>query len=218
MSEKGTNFKKEGREGSRDAETSVTFVWLDKPQSTADLTLWNSRDTNTNSAVWLEHKQSGERWMTVWSSTFMAPSSPNQHSHILNQQVLPLSLGPGVDLALWCSFISMLDSSSVWWWKKNSKRTRWESSTSECSGIKTQREEEARQWSKIESLLWRAVFISLGEYIKLVEREKEARGECSTHREAEADLRAPRKLRNQRRVDNLHTQTIVGKVSLLCKY
>lgn len=96
VSEKGTNFKKEGREGSRDAETSVTFVWLEKPQSTADLTLWNSRDTNTNSAVWLEHKQSGERWMTVWGSTFMAPSSPNQHSHILSQQVLALSLGPGV--------------------------------------------------------------------------------------------------------------------------
>lgn len=62
------------------------------------------------------------------------------------------------------------------------------------------------------------MFISMGEYIKLVEREKEARGEWSTHREAEADLGALRKLRNQRRVDNLHTQTIVGKVSLLCEY
>lgn len=62
------------------------------------------------------------------------------------------------------------------------------------------------------------MFISMGEYIKLVEHEKEARGKCSTHREAEADLGAPRKLRKQRRVDNLHTQTIVGKVSLLYEY
>lgn len=64
----------------------------------------------------------------------------------------------------------------------------------------------------------RVVFISRGEYIKLVEREKEACSERSTHWEAETDLRALRKLRNQRTVDNLHTRTIVGKVSLLSVY
>lgn len=69
-----------------------------------------------------------------------------------------------------------------------------------------------------ESLLRRVVFISMGEYIKLVEREKEAHSECCTHWEAETDLRALRKLRNQRRVDNLHTKTIVGKVPLLSVY
>lgn len=74
----------------------------------------------------------------------------------------------------------------------------------------------ARQWK--ESLLRRVVFISMGEYIKLVEREKEANSEGSTHWEAETDLRALWKLRNQRRVDNLHTKTIVGKVSLLSVY
>lgn len=62
------------------------------------------------------------------------------------------------------------------------------------------------------------VFISMGEYIKLVEREKEPRSERSTHWEAETDLRAPRKLRNQRRVDNLHTNSIVGKVLWLPVY
>ncbi len=69
-----------------------------------------------------------------------------------------------------------------------------------------------------DSLLRRVVFISMGEYIKLVEREKEACSECSAHREAETDLRALRKLRKQRRVDNLHTKTIVGKVPLLSVY
>ena len=64
-------------------------------------------------------------------------------------------------------------------------------------------------------LLRRVVFISMSEYIKLVEREKEACSEGSTHWEAETHLRALRKLRNQRRVDNLHTKTIVGKVLLL---
>lgn len=88
----------------------------------------------------------------------------------------------------------------------------------ECLGIKIQREERVRQWNTIESLPRRVVFISMGEYIKLVEREKEACGGCSAHGEAETDLRALRKLRNQRRVDNLHTQTIVGKVSLLPEY
>lgn len=88
----------------------------------------------------------------------------------------------------------------------------------ECLGIKIQREEEVKQWNKIESFPQRVVFVSMGEYIKLVEREKEARGGCSAHGEAETDLRALRKLRNQRRVDNLHTQTIVGKVSLLPEY
>lgn len=67
-----------------------------------------------------------------------------------------------------------------------------------------------------EPLLRRVVF--MGEYMKLVEREKEACSECSTHWEAETDLGALRKLRNQRRVDNLHTKTIVGKVSLLSVY
>lgn len=62
------------------------------------------------------------------------------------------------------------------------------------------------------------MFISRGEYIKLVEREKEACSERSTHWEGETDLRALRKLRNQRTVDNLHTRTIVGKVSLLSVY
>lgn len=62
------------------------------------------------------------------------------------------------------------------------------------------------------------MFISMGEYIKLVEREKEAHTECSTHWEAETDLRALRKLRNQPRVDNLYTKTIVGKVPLLSVY
>lgn len=71
---------------------------------------------------------------------------------------------------------------------------------------------------KKESLLRRAVFISMGEYIKLVEREKEAHSECSAHWEAETDLGALRKLRNQRRIDNLHTKTIVGKVPLLSVY
>lgn len=69
-----------------------------------------------------------------------------------------------------------------------------------------------------EPLLGRVVFISMGEYIKLVEREKEAHSESSTHWEAETDLGALRKLRNQRRVDNLHTKTIVGKVPLLAVY
>lgn len=67
-------------------------------------------------------------------------------------------------------------------------------------------------------LLKRVVFISMGEYIKLVEREKEAHSECSTHQEAETDLGALRKLRNQPRVDNLNTKTIVGKVPLLSVY
>lgn len=71
---------------------------------------------------------------------------------------------------------------------------------------------------KKEPLLRGAVFISVGEYIKLVEREKEASSERGTHWEAEADLRALRKLRNQRRVDNLYTKTIVGKVPLLSVY
>lgn len=51
----------------------------------------------------------------------------------------------------------------------------------ECLGIKIQREEEVKQWNKIESFPRRVVFVSMGEYIKLVEREKEARGGCSTH-------------------------------------
>lgn len=101
--------------------------------------------------------------------------------------------------------------------KRRRKRER-ETKTGECLGIKIQREEEVRQWNTIESLPWRVVFISMGGYIKLVEREKEAHGGCSAHGEAETDLRALRKLRNQRRVDNLHTQTIVGKVSLLPEY
>lgn len=58
----------------------------------------------------------------------------------------------------------------------------------------------------------------MSEYIKLAEREKEANSERSTHWETEADLRALRKLRNQRRVDNLYTKTIVGKVPLLSVY
>ena len=62
-----------------------------------------------------------------------------------------------------------------------------------------------------EPLLSRVVFISKDEYMKLVEREKDSRTECSTYWEAETDLGALRKLRNQQRVDNLHTQTIVGK-------
>ena len=62
------------------------------------------------------------------------------------------------------------------------------------------------------------MFISMGEYIKLAEREKEAHTERSAHWEAETDLRALRKLRNQRRVDNLYTRTIVGKVSALAVY
>lgn len=74
----------------------------------------------------------------------------------------------------------------------------------------------ARQWS--ESLLRRVVFISMGEFIKLVEREKEPRSECGKLWEAETNLRALRKLRNQRRVDNLHTKTIVRKVPLLSVY
>lgn len=41
-----------------------------------------------------------------------------------------------------------------------------------------------------ESLLRRVVFISMGEYIKLVEREKEAHSEGGTHWEAETDLGA----------------------------
>lgn len=67
-----------------------------------------------------------------------------------------------------------------------------------------------------ESLLVRVVFISMGEYIELVKREKEACTEHSTHWKAETDLRALRQLRNQQRVDNLRTKTAVGKVSLLC--
>lgn len=59
------------------------------------------------------------------------------------------------------------------------------------------------------------MFISMAEYIKLAERENSER---STHWETEADLRALRKLRNQRRVDNLYTKTIVGKVPLLSVY
>lgn len=51
----------------------------------------------------------------------------------------------------------------------------------ECLGIKIQWEEEVRQWNKIESLPRRAGFVSMGEYIKLVEREKAARGGCSAH-------------------------------------
>ena len=66
-----------------------------------------------------------------------------------------------------------------------------------------------------ESLLRRLAFRSMGEYIKLLEREKEACSERSTHWEAEADPGALGKLRNQRRVDNLHTETIVGKVPSL---
>lgn len=50
---------------------------------------------------------------------------------------------------------------------------------------------------KNKSFLRRAVFISMGEYIELVEREKEARSESITHCEAETHLRAPRKLGNQ---------------------
>lgn len=46
---------------------------------------------------------------------------------------------------------------------------------------------------KKKPLLRRVVFISMGEYIKLVEREKEARSERSAHWEAETDLGALRK-------------------------
>lgn len=83
--------------------------------------------------------------------------------------------------------------------------------------MKTQRGKESKTIEK-EPLLRRVVFISMSEYIKLVEREKEACRECSTHWEAETDLRALGKLKNQRRVDNLHTKTIVGKVLLLSVY
>ena len=65
-----------------------------------------------------------------------------------------------------------------------------------------------------QSFLWRMVFVSTGEYIKLVEREKEARCERCAHWEAETDLRALGKLRNQRRVDNLYIKTTVGKVCM----
>ena len=87
----------------------------------------------------------------------------------------------------------------------------------ECWGMKILREGKKKEQDngKKEPLLRRVVFISMGEYIKLVEREKEARGERGAHREAETDLGALGKLRNQRRVDNLHTKTIVGKVPLL---
>lgn len=72
--------------------------------------------------------------------------------------------------------------------------------------------------TEIKSLLWRVVVISMGEYIKLVEREKETHSQSITHWEAETDLGAPRKLRNQRRVDNLYSKSIVGKVPLLSVY
>lgn len=53
----------------------------------------------------------------------------------------------------------------------------------ECLGIKIQSEEGVRQWNKIESFPRRAVFVSVGEYRKLVEREKAARGGCSALRD-----------------------------------
>lgn len=67
-------------------------------------------------------------------------------------------------------------------------------------------------------LLVSVLFISVGEYIKLAEREKEPRSACGTRWEAETNLGALRELRNQQRTDNLHTERVVGKALLLSVY
>lgn len=67
VSGEGPDLWKESREGSEEAEISVTCVWSEKPQYTTVLTLSNSMDTNTNATLWLKHKPSAGTWMTMWA-------------------------------------------------------------------------------------------------------------------------------------------------------